>query len=76
MFELSAWDLIHCCVCIYMNNSACLWCVHRKLDDSLARREWGWRPKFTLDLMVDDILDYMIANYDDFKDVKLAPKPE
>lgn len=47
----------------------------KKLDDTLARREWGWKPKYDLDSMVDDILDYMIRNYDDFKDVELAPVP-
>jgi nucleoside-diphosphate-sugar epimerase len=50
--------------------------LRRALDDTLARREWGWRPVYTLDLMVDDILDYMIKNYEDFKDVELAPIPK
>ena len=27
------------------------------LDDSAARDEWGWRPRFGLDAMVDDMLD-------------------
>lgn len=28
----------------------------RHMDDSVARREWGWRPQFDLDAMVDDML--------------------
>ena len=27
------------------------------LDDSAAREEWGWRPEYDLDAMVDDMLD-------------------
>lgn len=27
-----------------------------KLDDSVASKEWGWRPKYHLDSMVDDML--------------------
>jgi len=27
------------------------------LDDSAARAEWGWRPNFDLDAMVDDMLE-------------------
>jgi len=27
------------------------------LDDSAARTEWGWRPKFDMDAMVDDMLE-------------------
>ena len=26
------------------------------LDDSVARAEWGWRPTYDLDAMVDDML--------------------
>jgi len=26
------------------------------LDDSLARRDWGWAPKYTLDRMIDEYL--------------------
>ena len=27
------------------------------LDDSVAREEWGWEPKYDLDSMVDDVLE-------------------
>ena len=27
------------------------------LDDSVAREEWGWRPRYDLDAMVDDMLE-------------------
>lgn len=29
----------------------------RHMDDSVARREWGWRSEYDLDAMVDDMLD-------------------
>jgi nucleoside-diphosphate-sugar epimerase len=29
----------------------------RHMDDSVARREWGWQPDYDLDAMVDDMLD-------------------
>ena len=29
----------------------------RHMDDSVARREWGWQPAYDLDTMVDDMLD-------------------
>jgi len=29
----------------------------RHMDDSVARREWGWQPAYDLDAMVDDMLD-------------------
>lgn len=28
-----------------------------RMDDSCARREWGWNPQWDLDSMVDDMLD-------------------
>ena len=31
----------------------------RSLDDSAARREWGWNPQYDIDSMVDDMLDKM-----------------
>ncbi len=34
---------------------ACSW--PNSLDDSAARKEWGWRPKFGLEAMVEDMLD-------------------
>jgi len=27
-----------------------------KMDDSCARAEWGWKPTFGLDEMVDDMI--------------------
>jgi len=29
----------------------------RHMDDSVARREWDWRPEYDLDAMVDDMLE-------------------
>jgi len=29
----------------------------RSIDDSVAREEWGWKPKFDLSMMVKDILE-------------------
>ena len=29
----------------------------RHMDDSVARAEWGWRPEYDLETMVDDMLD-------------------
>jgi nucleoside-diphosphate-sugar epimerase len=34
----------------------------RSVDDSLARRDWGWQPKFDLTTMVDDMLANLRAN--------------
>ena len=28
----------------------------RSLDDSEAKRDWGWKPRFTLDSMTEDML--------------------
>ena len=33
----------------------------RTIDDSAAREEWGWRPKFDLSTMVDDMLEKLSA---------------
>ncbi|MBQ12015.1 MAG: hypothetical protein CMJ45_10755 [Planctomyces sp.] len=37
------------------------------LDDSAARKEWGWQPEFGMDAMVDDMLDNLSR--------KLGPHP-
>ena len=34
-----------------------------KLDDTCARQEWGWAPKWDLDMMVDDMLRAVRAKY-------------
>jgi threonine 3-dehydrogenase len=28
----------------------------KALDDSAARRDWGWQPRFDLDAMTDDLI--------------------
>lgn len=30
-----------------------------KMDDSVARKEWGWAPKWDLDAMVDDMIYHL-----------------
>lgn len=34
----------------------------RRLDDSAAREEWGWRPEYDLDSLVDDMLAQLGAD--------------
>jgi nucleoside-diphosphate-sugar epimerase len=29
----------------------------RCMDDTAARREWGWEPQYTLPYVIDDMLD-------------------
>jgi nucleoside-diphosphate-sugar epimerase len=29
----------------------------RRIDDSAARREWGWSPEYDLDTMTDDMIE-------------------
>ena len=31
------------------------------MDDSAARKEWGWDPKFTLPVMVEDMMEKISA---------------
>ena len=33
----------------------------RRLDDSAARREWGWNPEYDLESMTADMLDKLTA---------------
>lgn len=33
----------------------------RQIDDSAARQEWGWKPKFTLEEMTKDMIDVLTA---------------
>ena len=35
-----------------------------KLDDRVATEEWGWAPRYDLDLMVDDMLDNLRRKLD------------
>jgi nucleoside-diphosphate-sugar epimerase len=35
----------------------------RHMDDSVARREWGWQPDYDLDAMVDDMLDNLSKRF-------------
>jgi nucleoside-diphosphate-sugar epimerase len=42
------------------------------LDDSESRVDWGWKPDYDLDGMVDAMLEEIIKNEEEFKDVKLA----
>ena len=34
------------------------------LDDSAARRDWGWQPRYDLDAMTDDMLRVLSARRD------------
>ena len=33
----------------------------RSLDDSAARLEWGWQPRFTMETLVRDMYDNLKA---------------
>lgn len=35
----------------------------RRLDDTAAREEWGWSPRFELDAMVEDMLTALAPRY-------------
>lgn len=31
----------------------------QRLDDTIARRDWGWEPEYSLDAMSADMLDHL-----------------
>jgi nucleoside-diphosphate-sugar epimerase len=33
------------------------------IDDSAARHDWGWKPKFDLDAMTKDMLEHLAGKY-------------
>jgi threonine 3-dehydrogenase len=35
----------------------------RSIDDSIARKDWGWNPKFTVDSMTQDMLKVLAKKY-------------
>ncbi|MFO7588021.1 MAG: NAD-dependent epimerase/dehydratase family protein, partial [Gemmatimonadota bacterium] len=36
----------------------------RRVDDTAAREEWGWRHEYDLDAMTDDMLDHLTVKLD------------
>ncbi|HEX6558314.1 MAG TPA: NAD-dependent epimerase/dehydratase family protein [Longimicrobiales bacterium] len=52
----------------------------KRLDDSAARSEWGWKPRYDAGAMVDDMLEKLAAKLgttlgDDMRALKLNEKP-
>ena len=37
----------------------------QSIDDSIARMEWGWKPKYDLPSMVEDMLDKLSKKFED-----------
>ncbi|MFO7677267.1 MAG: NAD-dependent epimerase/dehydratase family protein [Thermoplasmatota archaeon] len=37
----------------------------RSIDDSAARKEWGWKPKYNLSSMTEDMITKLQRRYDD-----------
>jgi hypothetical protein len=35
----------------------------RSIDDSAARSDWGWKHDYDLDLMTQDMLEYLSDHY-------------
>ena len=69
--SVSPLDLFHSIQCFYPNFE-----IHfkpderqfiaehwpRSVDDSEARKDWGWQPKYDLDPMTGDMLDHLAPN--------------
>ena len=36
----------------------------QSIDDSRAREDWGWRPRFDISAMTDDMLAALLRKYD------------
>ena len=39
----------------------------QRLDDTVARRDWGWSPRYTLDRAVEDFIQEVRANTDTYQ---------
>ena len=48
--------LSNCTPAVFPRRQAILDSWPKALDDSAARKDWGWKPKYDLDAMTDDLV--------------------